>query len=70
MVGTVNINKTTSHKIHTELGILKTKSQAIIKAHKKADGQLTVADLRNIFKADPDFVEFLLEVGAIEFGSP
>ena len=70
MVGTVNINKATSHKIHTELGISKTKSQAIIEARKKAGGQLTIDDLRKVFKANPDFVEFLLEVGAIEFGSP
>ena len=70
MVGTVNINKATSHKIHTELGISKTKSQAIIEACKKAGGQLTIDDLRKVFKANPDFVEFLLEVGAIEFGSP
>ena len=70
MVGTVNINKATSHKIHTELGISKTKSQAIIEVHKKAGGQLTIDDLRKVFKANPDFVEFLLEVGAIEFGSP
>ena len=70
MVGTVNINKATSHKIHTELGISKTKSQAIIKARKKAGGQLAIDDLRKVFKANPDFVEFLLEVGAIEFGSP
>ena len=70
MVGTVNINKATSHKIHTELGISKTKSQAIIEARKKAGGQLTIDDLRKVFKANPDFVEFLLEVGAIEFGCP
>ena len=70
MVGTVNINKATSHKIHTELGISKTKSQAIIEARKKAGGQLTVNDLRKVFKANPDFVEFLLETGAIDFGSP
>ena len=70
MVGTVNINKATSHKIHIELGISKTKSQAIIEARKKAGGQLTIDDLRKVFKANPDFVEFLLEVGAIEFGSP
>ena len=70
MVGTVNINKATSHKIHTELGISKTKSQAIIEARKKAGGQLTIDDLRKVFKANSDFVEFLLEVGAIEFGSP
>ena len=70
MVGTVNINKATSHKIHTELGISKTKSRAIIEARKKAGGQLTIDDLRKVFKANPDFVEFLLEVGAIEFGSP
>ena len=70
MVGTVNINKATSHKIHTELGISKTKSQAIIKARKIAGGQLAIDDLRKVFKANPDFVEFLLEVGAIEFGSP
>ena len=70
MVGTVNINKATSHKIHTELGISKTKSQAIIKARKQAGGQLTIDDFRKVFKANPDFVEFLLEVGAIEFGSP
>ena len=70
MVGTVNINKATSHKIHTELGISKTKSQAIIKARKKAGGQLAIDDLRKVFKANPDFVEFLLEVGAIEFRSP
>ena len=70
MVGTVNINKATSHKIHTELGISKTKSQAIIEARKKAGGQLAIDDLRKVFKANPDFVEFLLEVGAIEFGSP
>ena len=70
MVGTVNINKATSHKIHTELGISKTKSQAIIEVRKKAGGQLTIDDLRKVFKANPDFVEFLLEVDAIEFGSP
>ena len=70
MAGTVNINKATSHKIHTELGISKTKSQAIIEARKKAGGQLAIDDLRKVFKANPDFVEFLLEVGAIEFGSP
>ena len=70
MVGTVNINKATSHKIHTELGISKTKSQAIIEARKKAGGKLAIDDLRKVFKANPDFVEFLLEVGAIEFGSP
>ena len=70
MVGTVNINKATSHKIHTELGISKTKSQAIVKARKQAGGQLTIDDFRKVFKANPDFVEFLLEVGAIEFGSP
>ena len=70
MVGTVNINKATSHKIHTELGISKTKSQGIIKAHKQVGGQLTIDDLRKVFKANPDFVEFLLEMGAIEFGSP
>ena len=70
MVGTVNINKATSHKIHTELGISKTKSQAIIKVRKKAGGQLTIDDLRKVFKANPDFVEFLLEVGAIELWSP
>ena len=70
MVGTVNINKATSHKIHTELGISKTKSQAIIKVRKQAGGQLTIDDLRKVFTANPDFVEFLLEVGAIEFGSP
>ena len=70
MVGTVNINKATSHKIHTELGISKTKSQAIIEARKKAGGKLAIDDLRKVFKANPDFVEFLLEMGAIEFGSP
>ena len=70
MVGTVNINKATSHKIQTKLGISKTKSQVIIKAHKKAGAQLTADDLRYIFKANPDFFEFLLEVDAIEFGSP
>ena len=70
MVGTVNINKATSHKIHTELGISKTKSQAIIEVRKKAGGKLAIDDLRKVFKANPDFVEFLLEVGAIEFGSP
>ena len=70
MVGTVNINKATSHKIHTELGISKTKSQAIIKARKQVGGQLTIDDLRKVFKANPNFVEFLLEMGAIEFGSP
>ena len=31
---------------------------------------MTIDDLRKVFKANPDFVEFLLEVGAIEFGSP
>ena len=70
MVVTVNINKATSHKIHTELGISKTKSHAIIEAHKKAGGQLTVDDLKKVFKANPDFAEFLLETGAIDFGSP
>ena len=70
MVGTVNINKATSHKIHTELGISKTKSQAIIKVCKQVGGKLTIDDLRKVFKANPDFVEFLLEVSAIEFGSP
>ena len=70
MVGTVNINKATSHKIHTELGISKTKSHAIIEARKKAGGQLTVDDLRKVFKGNPVFAEFLLETGAIDFGSP
>ena len=70
MSGPVNINKATSHKIHTELGISKTKSHAIIEARKKSNGQLTMDDLKNIFKPHFNFVEFLVETGAIEFGSP
>ena len=70
MGGPVNINKATSHRIHMELGITKTKSQAIIEACKKSNGQLTMDDLKNIFKASPEFVKFLVEMGANEFGSP